>query len=56
MEIRELLEEIEEVWDIEYDNGTTFFIKKDKSFRCNNWGSFKERLLSDVDGQENEHE
>lgn len=48
VEIEELLNKIEDVWDIVYDNGTTFFIKKDKSFRCNNWKSFKEKLLSDV--------
>ena len=48
MEIKELLNEIEKVWDIEYDNGTTFFIKKDKSFRCNNWKNFKDKLLEDA--------
>ena len=47
-EIEELLNKIEDVWDIVYDNGTTFFIKKDKSFRCNNWKMFKEKLLSDA--------
>ena len=48
VEIEELLNKIEDVWDIVYDNGTTFFTKKDKSFRCNNWKSFKEKLLSDA--------
>ncbi len=48
MEIKELLNEIEKVWDIEYYNGTTFFIKKNGSFRCNNWKSFREKLLSDA--------
>ena len=54
VEIEELLNKIEDVWDIVYDNGTTFFIKKDKSFRCNNWKSFKEKLLSDVLEKEGE--
>ena len=48
VEIEELLNKIEDVWDIVYDNGTIFFIKKDKSFRCNNWKSFKEKLLEDA--------
>ena len=48
VEIEKLLNKIEDVWDIVYDNGTTFFIKKDKSFRCNNWESFKKKLLSDA--------
>ena len=48
MEIKDLLEKIEKVWDIEYDNGITFFIKKDKSFRCNNWKNFRDKLLDDA--------
>lgn len=46
--LKELLNEIERVWDISYDNGTTFFIKKDKSYTCNNWENFKEKLLNDA--------
>ena len=54
--IKEFLNEIERVWDISYDNGTTFFTKKDKSFRCNNWEGFKGKLLNDVLSQSNETE
>ncbi len=49
-EIKELLKEIERVWDIRYNNGTTLFVKKDKSYTCNNWESFKEKLLKDANG------
>ncbi len=47
-DIKELLNEIERVWDINTQNGTTFFTKKDKSFRCNNWENFKDKLLNDA--------
>jgi len=49
--IKELLNGIEKVWNISYDNGTTFFAKKDKSFRCNNWEGFKEKLLNDIESE-----
>jgi len=54
IEIEELLNEIERVWDISYDNGTTFFTKRDGSFRCNNWRYFKEKLLKDANVLEDE--
>lgn len=52
--IKELLKEIERVWDISYQNGTTFFMKKDESFTCNNWKNFKEKLLSDANSEVSE--
>ena len=54
IEVEELLNEIERVWDISYDNGTTFFAKRDGSFRCNNWKNFKEKLIQDVSSGETE--